>query len=287
MYVNKREGADWVGTSILRTAYKHWLIKDQLLRLGPQTVERNGMGLPVVEYDESHTKEEALELARNVRAGAHAGVAVPEGMKLSLLGVTGATKDELPLVNYHDQAISRNALAMFLDLGHDRGAQNLGETFRDFFTMSLQATTNLVALTTTEEVIRDLVEQNFGPDEAYPAMTCSPMSSESTLTAAALKELTDAGIITPDDDLEDELRRRHGLPKANKAKRPKPPAPAPMLPGALPPGTPPGAAGVDDVPQGDGTKPAPAVDPQHLDKVVTRAEQLAVRLAALRAGASV
>jgi hypothetical protein len=28
-------------------AYKHWLIKDRLLRTWAQTIDRNGMGLPV------------------------------------------------------------------------------------------------------------------------------------------------------------------------------------------------------------------------------------------------
>jgi hypothetical protein len=46
-YVLDREGANWLGTSLLRAAYKHWLIKDRLLRTWAQTIDRNGMGLPV------------------------------------------------------------------------------------------------------------------------------------------------------------------------------------------------------------------------------------------------
>jgi hypothetical protein len=230
------------------------------------------MGLPVVKYDQSHTREEALEVARNARAGAYAGVALPEGMSLELLGVTGTTKDELPLVEYHDRQMTRQALAMFLDLGHDRGAQNLGETFVDYFKLSLSATTGMVGLTTTEHVIRDLVEQNWGPDEPYPALTCPPISSE--LTAAAIKQLVDAGIITPDDDLEDDMRRRHGLPKAAPEKRAEPPAP-------------PGPERVEDVPQSD-DDPAGKQDStqagQHAGDVLTRAERLADRLAELKGG---
>jgi hypothetical protein len=46
-YVNEREGGDWTGVSLLRPAYKHWLIRDRLLRVQAQTIERNGMGVPV------------------------------------------------------------------------------------------------------------------------------------------------------------------------------------------------------------------------------------------------
>ncbi len=44
-YVHDREGGNWLGSSLLRPAYKHWLIKDRLLRVQAQTIERNGMGV--------------------------------------------------------------------------------------------------------------------------------------------------------------------------------------------------------------------------------------------------
>ena len=46
-YVHDREGGNWLGTSLLRPAFKHWLIKDRLLRVQAQTIERNGMGIPL------------------------------------------------------------------------------------------------------------------------------------------------------------------------------------------------------------------------------------------------
>jgi hypothetical protein len=215
MYVNEREGADWTGTSMFRGSYKHWLIKDALLRLGPMVVERNGMGIPVVTYSDDAQKQEALQIARNVRAGAEAGAAVPQGMALELVGTTGSTRDELPLVKYHDEAAGRAALAMFLNLGHDRGSQSLGETFVDYFVMSLDAIADAVADTATEHVVRDLVELNFGPDEAYPVLVPDRITAEATPTAEALRTLADSGLLGPiDPDLTADVRRRYGLPKA-------------------------------------------------------------------------
>ncbi|QWY81908.1 portal protein [Arthrobacter phage Sicarius2] len=238
MYVLNREGADWSGRSILRQAYKHYLINDRLVRLSAQIVERNGMGVPVIEYDpETWNKEEAETVGANFRAGATASLAVPIGNKVTLLGVTGSTYDPLPLIKYHDEKIAGSALAMFLTLGHDAGARSLGDTFVDIFTSSLQAIADNIAATFTEHVIRDLVELNFGADEPYPVLSPGRLAENKTITSTSLKELVDAGIIKPDDKLEDFIRKNEGLPEKDAATaREKTPPPAPaaavVAPGA-------------------------------------------------------
>lgn len=231
VHVNDRDGADWRGQSILRASYKHWRIKDALLKLGAQAVERNGMGLAVVTFDEAEggTQAGALALAKRVRGGAEAGVAIPRGYSLQLLGVSGQVRDELPLVKYHDQAVGRNALAMFLDLGHDDGARSLGETFLDFWTLAENALVDDLAETITEHVIRDFVALNFGEDEPYPTLQGSELTPDQAMSASDLATLIGAKVITVDDDLEDEVRRRGNLP-ARGEPRELPPADAPPVP---------------------------------------------------------
>ncbi len=282
MFVHEREGADWTGTSIFRASYKHWLIKDGLLRLGPMVAERNGMGVPVVYFTEEADRKAALDIATRVRAGADSGAALKNGMKLDLVGVSGSTRDELPLIRYHDEAAGRSTLAMFLNLGHDRGSQSLGETFADFFVMSLDAVADSIAETTTEHVIRDLVELNFGPDEAYPVLLADPIGAEATPTAEALKSLSDAGLLgSIDPDLVGEVRRRYGLPalpalpEADEVEDVSGnligltgagPGPAPAPPAAL--------AASSDLPS----------TPAGSDPIAERVAALAERVAALRAG---
>lgn len=231
MYVLQREGADWSGRSILRQAYKHWLINDRLVRLSAQIVERNGMGVPVITYNpETWTADEANTVGSNFRAGATASLAVPVGNTVELKGVTGATYDPLPLMKYHDEKIAASALAMFLTLGHDAGARSLGDTFVDVFTKSLQSIADAIATTFTEHVIRDLVELNFGPDEPYPALVPGQLAENKSITSTAMKELVDAGIVTPDDTLEAFVRKNEGLPEIDEKTRKTPtPAPAPVV----------------------------------------------------------
>lgn len=212
MYVNEREGADWYGNSLLRAAYKHWLIKDALIRLGAQVVERNGMGIPFVNYSDPKDRGRALQLAKALRAGAEAGGALPTGMTVTIAGVSGNTADGLPWVKYHDESIGRSLLAMFLNLGHDNGARALGATFVDYFLLAVNSILRNLEETITEHVIRDLVELNYGPDEAYPVLKFDDLTAEATPTAEALKALADAGLITPDRDTENDVRRRYRLP---------------------------------------------------------------------------
>lgn len=212
MYVNEKEGADWTGNSLLRSAYKHWLLKDALIRLGAQVVERNGMGIPFVSYTEPKDRGRALALARSLRAGAEAGGALPPGMSVTITGVNGSTADGLPWVKYHDEGIGRSLLAMFLNLGHDNGARALGATFVDYFLLALNSVLRNLEETITEHVIRDLVEINYGPDETYPVLKFDDLTAESTPTAEALKALADAGLITADRDTENDIRRRYRLP---------------------------------------------------------------------------
>jgi hypothetical protein len=215
MFVNEREGANWLGRSVLRSAYKNWMIHDTLLRLSAIGADRQSMGLPVVTYskDREGLRARAIEIARQARVGEDAGLALPSDMELTLLGVAGGTVDPLPLIKYHDEAASKAVLAMFLDLGHDAGARSLGSTFLDFFLLSLGAVVRHIEEVVTEHVIRDLVRINFGPQEAYPSLKADPIDAEGTPTAEALATLANAGLLGPvGEELVNDVRRRNGLP---------------------------------------------------------------------------
>jgi hypothetical protein len=126
-YVNEQEGGDWLGTSVLRPAYKNWAIKDRLLRVQAQTIERNGMGVPIYE---GATNEKDLtagrKLATSFRSGDTAGAAIQNGAKLRLAGVEGSLPNADPAIRYHDEQIARGSLLHFLNLGTQTGSWALG-----------------------------------------------------------------------------------------------------------------------------------------------------------------
>ncbi|NHN55782.1 DUF935 family protein [Calidifontibacter sp. DB0510] len=218
MYVHEREAGNWLGTSVLRPAYKNWLIKDRLLRVQAQTIDRNGMGVPRYTAAENETDlEPGKKLATAWRSGESAGASIPYGAKLDLVGVQGTLPDADKVIRYHDEQIARSVLAHFLNLGTQTGSWALGSTFADFFTMSLQAIADQVADTATQHVVEDLVDLNWGPDEPSPRLVCDEIGSQSDATAAAIKLLVDAGVLTPDEAVEKYVRTKFQLPEKEPA----------------------------------------------------------------------
>lgn len=247
VYVNEREGGNWLGQSLLRPAYKYWLLKDRMLRVQAQTVDRNGMGIPVYKASKLHdsvtgedrTKREkdeidaGLKLAKGLRSGDNSGASIPESAELDVMGVKGTLPDADKPIRYYDEQIARAVLAHFLNLGTETGSWALGSTFADFFTLSLQTVAMQIADTTTQHVIEDLVDVNWGPNEPAPRLVFEEIGSRHAATAEAIKALIDCGAIKADQKLDDHLRTVYGLPGADlaTAREPQPkPTPATETP---------------------------------------------------------
>lgn len=234
VYSHEREGADWWGHSLLRAAYKHWLIKDRLLIVDAQSADRNGTGIPVIEHDKDMLKDEAggrspsqmladledvLEedqrIAEQMRGGDNGGASLTPGAKARLLGVEGTLPDALKSVMYHDDQIGTAVLAHFLNLGRQTGSWALGSTFQDFFVSSLDGIGGFIADTATAHIVEDLVDLNFGEDAAAPRIVYDDLSGQDERLAYAIKALVDAGVITPDDALQAYLRASYKLPESS------------------------------------------------------------------------
>ncbi|MDQ1206197.1 hypothetical protein [Microbacterium sp. SORGH_AS_0862] len=232
VYVHEREGGNWLGQSLLRPAYKFWVLKDRMLRIQAQTVDRNGMGVPVVVapeipagvYDpEEYTKRQdaeikrGLSIAKNFRSGRQAGASIANSGDIKLLGVEGTLPDANKPIRYYDEQIGRSVLANFLNLGGDdsKGSYALGDTFAEFFTLSLQTVALTIADTANKHIVEDLVDLNFGSNVPAPRIVFDEIGSQQRITSAALKELVDAEIIMPDEKLERFARQTYGLPEAD------------------------------------------------------------------------
>lgn len=246
-YVNEREGGNWLGQSLLRPAYKYWLLKDRLLRVQAQTVDRNGMGVPIYEASEQpanldpgeHIKRAekeiaaGLKLAQGLRSGDNAGASIPNKAKITLKGVEGDLPDADKPIRYYDEQIARAVLAHFLNLGTETGSWALGSTFADFFTLSLQATAEHIATTATQHIVEDLVDLNWGYTEAAPRIVFDEIGSRHPATAEAVRALIECGALTADDKLEGHLRTTYGLPEADpQTKRERPASSQPPTPAA-------------------------------------------------------
>lgn len=231
-YVWEREGANWTGRSMLREIYKNWLVKDRLIRIDAMKNERYGVGIPTAKAPPgSHNVAEYGKLAQSVRAGETSGVGLPNGADVGVEGIRGALPDTIGSIRYHDEAMARTFLEMFIQLGQTQtGSRALGDTFGDFFDLSLDTVCNWYADVTTQHVIEDIVDWNWGVDEQAPALVWETGNDEQ-LGVTELVDLIGSNALTVDDDMEKWIRDRYKLPEMT-GTRPEPPAPVTIVPPA-------------------------------------------------------
>lgn len=240
VYVRDPDPGQWIGNSLFRPAYKHWLLKDELIRIEATAARRNGVGVPKVIAPQSVSEasigssdlQPYLNIARQFRGGNTAGVALPFGAEMELMGVQG----QLPsgfirmAIEYHDKQMALCALAHFLNL--DRGGSYaLASVQESTFTQGVQQVADDIRDTAQAHVVEDLVDINFGVDAGCPMLVVDEIGSRQDASAAALQMLVNAGLLTADPELEAFERQQLGLPAAdpdlqaeNPAQFPKPPS---------------------------------------------------------------
>ena len=250
-YIWQREGANWLGRSMLRECYKNWVIKDRMIRVDAIKNERFGIGIPQATAPQGASREviqRYAAMAQASRADATSGVGLPNGASIGVEGIRGTLPDTLATIHYHDEAMARRFLAMFVELGTTQtGSRALGEAFVDFFTMSIEAISTWHASTTNQYVISDMVDWNYGPEETVPLLTWDE-DPESRMDAADLVQLIDAGVIVVDAELRSWITDRWGLPD------PGPGTPDPGTPD--PPGPSSSTAGVPATNPNEPAQPA-------------------------------
>lgn len=257
-HVNDREGANWWGKSLLRSAWQFWRLKQLVLRVQAQTIERNGMGVNVFTSpdrstaptpEESERLEKAdrdagLKIARGLRAGTTTGAAIPFGSKMESKGVEGQLPDAEPALDRYDTGIARSVLAHFLTLGgsNSTGSYALGDTFANFFVRSLQAEAKQIRNVIQQHVIEDLVDANWGREEPAPLLTFDTIGAKQALTPEGVRALFQSGAVESDDKTEEFLRDLFDMPTKDKSTTRK-------LPNTNPQQTP-GAPGQDPAQSG-------------------------------------
>lgn len=213
-YVHEREGANWAGRSILRSAYGPWLIKHEMWRVLATSSSRFGAGTPEVQAPPGATEGQLIEaerLAQSIRVGAQGGVGLPHGFTLNLRGITGSVPDTLGFVRYLDSQIAQSVLASVLNLDSSpNGSRALGETMIGLLEMSWLAVAREIEAVATRLAIK-IVDYTFGEDEAVPRIQLTDINRPSA-TVEAITALIGAGAITPDPALEAALRQRLRLP---------------------------------------------------------------------------
>ena len=203
---------DWRGTSILYSAYKPWFIKEKLEQLAAVAQERWGVGIPILTLPEITDKAQAANLENDplfkravaavkaLHGGEESYVVLPHGYDLKILDRSSRNLDSLPLMRELKQDIYTAMLALQMRLGGSdtTGSKALGVTFIDSFLHAVEAWAQLICDAFNYDLIRTLVNINWGPQERYPAMTVTNIYKRAIQEIAYLFQV---GLLKPTAEL--------------------------------------------------------------------------------------
>lgn len=251
-----REAGNIEGISVLRSAYKHWYYIEQLYKIDAIQKERHGIGVPVIKLPVGFTKEDlavAHSLGRNLRTNERAHIVLPPMWEISFAKLEGSPVDAMKSIEHHKGQIRENILANFL--GNDK------PTKEEDLSMFLKATrfiADVVCDTFNQYAIPQLMEYNFDR-VGVPTLKARRIGEQADwrTLSFAIRNLIGAGVIRPDDRLEEYIREEMDLPKADvqTVRVVQTPQAAPGNPATQPNATPGTASG--------GVKPnGPGVDKQ-------------------------
>lgn len=227
VYAHEPDPGVWTGNSLLRPAYKHWKLKDELMRIEAAAARRHGIGVPVITANETESDDQTRiddlqAIASAYRGGESAGLALTAGETFVVASPNGTPMDPRRAIEYHDHQMALVALAHFLNLDGKGGSYALASVQADTFVQSVQTVADDIRDVAQAHIVEDLIDLNFGVDEAAPLLVFDEIGSRQDATAAALNLLVAAGLLTPDPRLESFIRAASGLPGPDPDAEPAP-----------------------------------------------------------------
>ena len=223
IFNHRREGDNYLGTSILRQAYKHWFFRDKYYKIDAVAQERSGIGIPVITLPDSFTDddyEDAEKLGKNLRGHERAYIIKKTGWEVEMLDMhSSGLKDPQKMLDHHTREILKSVLAHFIDLGSSSaGSYALAKDQSKMFLVGLDAMAKGIEDIINRE-IETLVDYNWNVEE-YPTLTHSDLGIKDVKEISdALQSLVMVGTITPDDKLEDYMRKALKLPERDQAEQ--------------------------------------------------------------------
>lgn len=260
LFVHEKEGDDYTGVPILRSAYKAWWMKETIEKIAAVAYERHGVGLPVA-YVPEDVKADTAQMSRieamlaGIKAGEFSYLVFPGpkgaaptsgggvgGYTFEIVSPSGGIPDFYPFLEYLRGEIKGNVLARFSELGHGRtGARATGDTQSQIWYDALKATAAYVA-EVWQEALNRLIDKNYTTDK-YPTVVANDIETRSLEEFAdATAKLVGSGAVVTDKSFRQAVRDQMGWPDEDEVDETTPAEPGGPLeedPTALPqPGQP-------------------------------------------------
>lgn len=241
LHVYQREFDNYYGESDLKAAYRFWFLKVNFFRYWGMYLEK--FGIPLVWGKVTSATVDAADQAkfRTIVANLQAGMAAvaPDNLELNFLEPSQSGKETFAAaIDTLNISIARSILLptlLGLSAGQDKGSLARSQTESDTFDMVLGGDSREVEETLNEQLLRPLVDMNFGKQESYPQFKFKPMRDEDkNVFVATWSEAVSKGAATSTPETEEHVRGLLGYPEATDAEKQKMAEPKVLHPGTQP-----------------------------------------------------
>lgn len=208
MVVHDLEGNNWRGESALRCCYKAWYGLDVLETIIDIVIEKRGAGVDVAMVDGNYEKQDELELAlRNLHlVEKQYAIFEKDVVEFSIKGIEGQAYDGMPALNAKKQDVRAALGADWLGIVNE-GSLALHSDKTSLGLMLAEETADLVADPINRLILAPLTAWNWGPEVPPPRLVYRKLDTRSSETMiAALAQAAQAGILTPDVEVERTVR---------------------------------------------------------------------------------
>lgn len=222
------------GRSILRSAYRSWYFKKRIQEIEGIGMERDLAGFPVIYGPEGldlwDTDDEemvymlnsAQNIVTNIRRDAKEGLVMPNGWKLELLSAGNRRQfDTNQIIERYDKRIATTVIADFIMLGQEGvGSYALSSDKTRLFSLAIGTYLDIICEVFNSQGIPRLIDINgdhFKGITEYPKMVHGDIEDANLEKLGAyISQMVTAGILIPDEDLEDFVRRAGNLPERDE-----------------------------------------------------------------------
>lgn len=210
-----KEAGDLWGTSVLRSAYKHWFFKEQLYKIDAIQKERHGIGIPIIHlppnFDDAD-KLAANRLGENLRSNEKAHVVLPPKWEVMFLKLEGQRVDALESAQHHADKLYENVMANFLTRAGTANTDN-----HDMFVKSARFIAEIIRDVINHYAIPQLMRFNWSDEDmpnGYPQLHVRRLGDERDwrTISFAIRNFIGAKAMKVDDPLRAWIRDEMDLP---------------------------------------------------------------------------
>ncbi len=226
----RKEGDNYEGRSVLRSAYKSWYLKDQLYKFEAVKFEKLSNWIPIITLPKGagqKDKDEAEDILQNLAATEQTYIVLPNpDWKFEFADLKAwTTSDPKEAINHHNREITKNILAQFLELGATwGGSYALSEDQSSLFLLGLAAAANQFCEVVYQDILKELVDLNFSliPGQSYPYLKYSKLGDvKYAELATTISTLVWVWVVNPDENLEKHMREVLDLPEKEEVETPE------------------------------------------------------------------